>query len=341
MTVRLRDVAEAAGVHPATASRALNESTRGQVNGQTVERVLRAARKLKYVPNPIARGLKTSRSATIGVVISDLTNPLFPPIIRGIDDAASAAGFSTFVVNTDNDLAREQLQIDALRRRQVEGLIVSTAVLDHPRGTDAYDSDIPQIFILRTTKNLDTSSVTGNDAEGIAMAVEHLVRLGHTKIAHIAGPQDVSAGLVRLRAFRESLRDQGLAVDEGLIVPTACFREEDGAAALAALLDSGQEFTAVVAGNDMLALGCYDVVAARGLSCPADLSIVGFNGMPFLDKIAPPLTTVGLSHYNIGVEAARLLFDAINGPQHYTPRSVRMPVKLIVRGSTAPPRTCA
>jgi LacI family transcriptional regulator len=339
MKPRLRDVAKAAGVHPATVSRALNESTRSRVNPATVERVRRAARKLDYVPNPIARSLKTSRSATIGVVIADLTNPLFPPIIRGIDDVASAEGFSTLIVNTDNDLHRERDQINALRIRQVEGLIVSTALLDHGIGDDLALADLPVVCVIRSTKKGEYSCVTGDDAAGIAMAVEHLVQLGHTKIAHIAGPRNVSAGLVRMKAFREALRDHDLPVDEKLIVAAEHFREDLGARALEALLDDGPEFTAVVAGNDSLALGCYDALSARGMRCPADVSIVGFNDAPFMDKIAPPLTTVALSQYDVGTQAARLLLEAISKRERYTPRAVRLPVKLVVRGSTAPPRT--
>lgn len=339
MMVRLQDVAKAAGVHPATASRALNESTKGMVKPETVERVRRAARKLNYVPNPIARGLKTNRSATIGVVIADLTNPLFPPIIRGIEDAALAEGFSALIVNTDNDLAREQRHLDALRMRQVEGLIMSTALLDHAPPSDLAEGRVPVVYIIRSPKSTQFSSVTGDDSSGIAMAIEHLVQLGHTKIAHIAGPQNVSAAVVRLKAYREAMHDHGLQVDDALVVEAEQFREDSGTQALETLFDSRREFTAVVAGNDMLALGCYDLMATRGLRCPDDLSIIGFNDMPFIDKLAPPLTSVGLSQYDIGAEAARMLFEAINSPQRYTPRAVRMPVKLIVRGSTAPPPT--
>src|SRR3954453_2641811 len=131
-TPTLRDVAEAAGVHAATASRALNPETRGMVNSDTARRVLRAAETLGYQPNPIARSLKTSKSGTVGVVLPDLTNPLFPPIVRGIEDVLEPAGYSGLIVNTDNDPSREEKQIELLRSRQVEGLIVATALVDHP-----------------------------------------------------------------------------------------------------------------------------------------------------------------------------------------------------------------
>src|SRR3954468_13036736 len=131
-TPTLRDVAEAAGVHAGTASRALNPETRSMVNSDTARRVLRAAETLGYQPNPIARSLKTSKSRTIGLVLPDLTNPLFPPIVRGIEDVLGPAGYSALIVNTDNDPAREQALVESLRSRQVEGMIIATARLDHP-----------------------------------------------------------------------------------------------------------------------------------------------------------------------------------------------------------------
>ena len=128
----LRDVAQLAGVHPATASRALNPPTRPLVNADTARKVLRAAESIGYQPNPIARSLKTARTSTVGLVIPDLTNPLFPPIVRGIEDVLSPAGYSAWIVNTDNDPTREETQVESLRSRQVEGLIVATARRDHP-----------------------------------------------------------------------------------------------------------------------------------------------------------------------------------------------------------------
>src|SRR3954452_10555655 len=146
-TPTLRDVAEAAGVHAGTASRALNPETRSLVNVETARRVIKAAEALGYQPNPIARSLKTSRSGTIGLVLPDLTNPLFPPIVRGIEDVLGPAGFSALIVNTDNDPAREQQQVMSLRSRQVEGLIVATARLEHPLLQQLHEQGVPMVLV--------------------------------------------------------------------------------------------------------------------------------------------------------------------------------------------------
>jgi LacI family transcriptional regulator len=332
----LRDVAQLAGVHPATASRALNPQTRPLVNADTARKVLRAAESIGYQPNPIARSLKTARTSTVGLVIPDLTNPLFPPIVRGIEDVLTPAGYSAWIVNTDNDLAREETQVESLRSRQVEGLIIATARRDHPLLARLHRLGVRMVLVNRRVDALDLPSVTADDDAGIGLAVAHLAGLGHRRIAHLAGPQTTSTGVTRARAFRHAVRDHGLDDDPALIAECGYWSETEGAQTLRGLLDSGERFTAVVAGNDLIALGCYDVFAERGMSCPGDMSVVGFNGMPFLDKMNPPLTTVSVPHYEIGSEAGRLLLDTIEDPERH-PRSVLLQPSLVVRASTARP----
>ena len=334
----LRDVAAAAGVPAATASRALNPATRGLVNAETARRVIKVAESLGYRANPIARGLKTSKSQTVGIVIPDLTNPLFPPIIRGIEDVLEPAGYSVLIVSTDNEAGRELAQIESLRSRQVDGLIVATALLEHPLLEKLASQQVKMVLVNRRAEGLGVSSVTPDDSAGVRIAVEHLAAAGHRRIVHLAGPQTTSTGVLRASAFRSAVRDLGLDNDPGLVVTGDYWTELDGARMLRRLLDDGTEFTGIVAGNDLIALGCYDVFAERGLRCPEDVSVVGFNDMPFLDKLAPPLTTVYVPQFQIGVEAARMLLEAIEEPDRQA-RSVLLPVSLTVRGSTtAPPR---
>jgi LacI family transcriptional regulator len=333
----LRDVAQLAGVHPATASRALNPQTRPLVNADTARKVLRAAESIGYQPNPIARSLKTARTSTVGLVIPDLTNPLFPPIVRGIEDVLTPVGFSPWIVNTDNDPAREETQIESLRSRQVEGLIVATARREHPLLVRLHQIGVPMVLVNRRVDGLELPSVAADDDAGTEMAVRHLAGLGHTRIAHLAGPRQTSTGVTRARAFRHAVRDLGLPDDPALMVECGYWSEAEGAQGLRRLLDAGTACTAIVAGNDLIALGCYDVFAERGMTCPDDMSVVGFNGMPFLDKMNPPLTTVSIPHYEIGGEAARLLLDTIGEPERHS-RSVLLAPSLVVRASTAPPR---
>ena len=328
-------MAEGAGVHPATVSRALNPATRHLVSRGTVERVDRIADSLGYRVNPVARSLKTARSATIGLLVPDLLNPLFPPIVRGVEDVLGKIGYSAWIVNTDNDPAREAAAVEAMRARNVEGFVFATARLEHPLIEQLAAADVPLVLVNRRVARADIPSVTSDDVSGVAMAMRHLAELGHTRIAHLAGPQDLSTGVARLRAFRQALEDQGLEHAPERIVACAEWSQAAGAEAVGRLFDAGVEFTAVLAGNDLLALGCYDALARRGLRCPQDISVVGFNDIPFIDRFSPPMTSVRIPHYEIGAEAARLLLEELREPGRH-PRSIVLPLKLCVRGSTGP-----
>jgi LacI family transcriptional regulator len=333
----LRDVADLAGVHTSTASRAINEHTRTLVDSQTVERVLTAAKELGYRPNSLARGLKTNRTFTVGMLLPDLTNPLFPPIVRGIEDTLGRADYTVILANTDNDEDKERTVLQALLSRSVDALILATA----QRATSdtirqLVDDGLPIVLVNRTMDDPQVSSITGDDRQGIRLAVEHLVALGHRRIAHVAGPQHVSTGLARYRGYLEAARQAGLEADPDLVVYADWFREEPGATAFRRLMGRDTGATAVVAANDLIALGCYDVLNERDLRVGTDFSVVGFNDMLFADKLCPPLTTIRIPHYEIGARAAGIVLEFVQGHRSDAVR-VHLNAELIERASTGPP----
>lgn len=331
----LRDVARLAGVHPATASRALSEQTRQLVHFETVRRIQEAAKALDYRPDHLARSLKTRRSATIGVVLPDLTNPLFPPIVRGIEDRLASSGYVSLIGNTDNDDDRERLVLGRLKARQVDGLIVATARRRHPVLLEIADAGLPVVLVNRVVDGHRLSSVSVDGNLGARLAVTHLADLGHRRIAHIAGPQDLSTGVGRYKGYRAGMRFEGLDDDPELVVVAESFSEGAGCASATELLSREQGITAIVAANDMLALGCLRAFALAGLDCPGDLSLVGFNDMPFVDRVNPPLTTVGLPHYDVGTHAGELVLDRIEDGGAPV-NELLLPPNLVVRASTAP-----
>ena len=334
--VTIRDVARLAEVHPGTVSRALNEQTRALVNPETAERVLRVAQELGYRPNPIARGLKTNRSYTVGVLIPDLTNPLFPPIMRGIEDGLGEAGYTSLIVNTDNDAERERMQMAAMRARQVDGFIAATARLDTELLAEAAAGGAPLVLVNRSLENSSLPAVTVNDRQGISLAIDHVAGLGHTRIGHVAGPQNVSTGHRRYLGFLEAMQRHGLPADAAQIAYGEAFTEAEGARACAELLDHSPQVTAIVAANDRLAIGCYDALESRGLRCPEDVSITGFNDMPFIDRLRPPLTSVRVPQREIGIVAAELLLEQLRD-EAAPSEEILLEPSLVVRGSTAPP----
>jgi len=332
----LRDVAAAARVHPATASRALNPETRMLVSEETARRVSDAAAALGYRPNPVARSLRTRRSNTIGVLIPDLNNPLFPPMVRGLEDRLTAAGYVALLGNTDSDTGKEQAIFEQMRARHVDGFVLATAHAHDPVLAEAASAGLPVVLMNRTDPEHDFSSVSVDNEQGMRMAVAHLAALGHTRIAHIAGPPQVSTGEGRRRGYEEGLKDANLDPDEDLVVAATGFTVEEGARCCRELLAGRGDrvsFSAIAVANDMLAVGCFTALDEAGLDCPGDLSLVGFNDMPFVDRLRPPLTTIRFPHYQLGTEAAELLLARIDRAD--APGQTRyLEPELVVRGST-------
>ncbi|MEK9645281.1 MAG: LacI family DNA-binding transcriptional regulator [Alphaproteobacteria bacterium] len=332
--VTIRDVADRVGVHPSTVSRVLNPATRGRITSEIVKKVLSTADELGYRPNQTAQGLRTNRSRTVGVLIPDITNPLFPPIIRGVEDALAEGGYTAVLGNTDNLAERERDAVATMRARQVDGLIMATARKDDPIVADCVSDGLPVVLVNRSSDVPGVSSVVNDDAMGIAQAISHLKGLGHSRIAHIAGPQTLSTGEVRRRSFYDAMAGEGLVAEDDLVAETTAFSEDEGLRAAADLIASGREFTAIVASNDLLALGAYEAIDDAGLACPGDMSVTGFNDMPFVDRVAPPLTTIRIPQYEMGREAARRLIQLMETPD-FPARATTLRPELIVRGSTA------
>jgi LacI family transcriptional regulator len=334
--VTLKDVAARAGVHPATVSRALNPETRSLVSDETADRILAVADSLGYRPNTVARSLRTRRSNSVGVLIPDLNNPLFPPIVRGIEDRLAADGYVALIGNTDSADERERLVFESMRDRHVDGFVFATARLHSEVLAEAAAARIPVVLVNRSAEAYGFPSVSVDNERGMTMAVAYLASLGHRKIAHIAGPQDISTGLSRYRGFIAAMTDHGLPVDEGLITYARAFSIDEGDRCCRELLAAGRDCTAIAAANDMLAVGCYAALETAGLACPADISIVGFNDMPFMDRLTPPLTSVSFPHYELGKQAGRLVLEQIeDGPRNAEVHYLEPELK--VRRSAGPP----
>ena len=320
----IKDVARVAGVHPATASRALNPLLRGRISAATTARVEAAAAELGYVVDPIGRSLRTQRSGIVGVLVPDLLNPFYPPLLRGIERGLRAAGFEALIASTDNDARREPELLAVLRGRRCEGYLVATATRDDPAVAALAREGVPLVLVNRLTA-VDTPAVVSDDARGIGEAVEHLRSLGHTRIGHVAGPAELSVAASREAAYRA-------AVAEPHVARAAQMTAAAGRAACRDLL--GDRVTAILAANDMIAVGCYAALDDAGLRCPQDVSLVGINDMPLAAWLRPPLSTVAIPQEELGAAAARLVIERIGAPSA-APRTVTLPTGLVVRGSTA------
>ncbi len=336
--ITLKDVAAEAGVHVSTASRALNPATQSVINHQTVERVLAAAEKLGYRPHPLARGLRTNQTMSVGVVIPDVENPLFGPIIAGVESVLIDEGYSMLIGNADQGEAHAMAVIDDMVDRHVDGLILATALRHDPAIEKMVAREMPIVLVNRTAEGLPAPSILGDDHAGIGLAVEHLASLGHTELGHVAGPVTFSTGLARSQAFRAWTQTLGLERSSARVEEAERFQVEPGFAAARRLLARHPEITAIVAANDLLGLGCYRAIREAGLRVGDDVSVTGYNDIPLLDMMQPPMTAVRVPYRQMGREAAAALLAMIGG-ESVAPSgvSIRLAPMLTVRASTAPP----
>jgi len=330
----IKDIARLAGVHPSTVSRVLNPATRSMVSEALAKEILRIADELGYRRNPLASGLRTRKTFTVGIIIPDLTNPVFPPIVRSAEQTLDGAGYIAILADSGSRERSEREIIENMRARDVDGLILATALRRDPVVDTCIEQGIPVVLVNRTVSRHHVPAVVNDDELGIDLALEHLVELGHQRIAYIGGPQSTSTGYGRYHAFIKGAKKLGLDLDKALIVNATAFSETAGADALNSLFATNRTFSAALTANDLLALGCYDALEARGLRCPQDISITGFNDMPYVDRIDPPLTTLHIPHDELGVQAAQLLLERIENPDAPAEER-RLAPKLIVRASTA------
>ena len=329
----IRDIAELVGVHHSTVSRALDVEQRRKISPKVVRQVEKAAQKLGYMPNIAASALRRNRSYAVGVLVPDITNPVFPPILRGVQDIAEPEGYTVIISNTDDAPVKEQSAFRMMQGRAIEGMIIATARLDDPTVEECIRIGIPFVLVNRTVGQSGVNAVVVDEDFGVRAALDHLRELGHTRIAHIAGPDDTSTGASRRQSFEAYMKLHDL--DASMIEPTGKFTVSEGQAACEALLARGQSFTAIIAGNDLIALGCIDALQAAGLRVPEDVSVVGGNDIPMLSRMVPALTTIRIPKYEMGSQATTILFDSINGKER-EPLVIRLQPELVVRDSTGP-----
>jgi LacI family transcriptional regulator len=332
--VTLRDLARVAGVDPSTVSRVLNGDETLTVKEETRRRILRAVEELGYVPNPLARGLRTRRTDTVALLVPDIANPFFPEIILGAERVLSESGMQLILANTDERIERERGLIEALRARFVDGFILATAMTHDETVGELAREGVPFVLVNRAHRDTQHYVVT-DDRRATAEMVRHLVSLGHRRIAHLSGPLYTETGLDRLRGYREALLEAGLPFREEYVVE-GDFKESSGYTGVRRLMAVDPPPTAVVAANDLMAIGALAALKADGVPVPRRVSITGFNDIPLAAHVQPPLTTMRMPRLEMGMASARLLLALLEGRRDVL-APVVLPAELVVRESSAPP----
>lgn len=325
----MKDVAQRAGVSVATVSRVLNNHAR--VDPTLRERVVKAMETLQYRPNRVAQRLRAGAGGVIGLIISDIENPFFVSVVRGVEDVAYEHGISVVLCNSDEHPAKQQMYIGVMKSEDVAGLIITpNAETDDSIGA-LVDSKMAVVFLDRRVHGVEVDSVTVDSAGGTRDAVRHLIRLGHRRIAMVSGTALISTGRERYEAFMSALNEAGIRPEPELIRPGR-FSLESGRQLTLELLDLPQPPTAIFAASNMLALGALQALHERSIRVPEQIAVVGFDDLPWASALWPPLTTVAQPTYQLGHEAARLLLRRIAEPNAPI-ESVMLKTELIVRRS--------
>jgi LacI family transcriptional regulator len=329
-------VADLAGVHLSTASRALDPAQAQRLTPATVDRVAEAATRLGYTPDLLAAGLKRRRTQTVGVVVADFENPFIGPLSRGIGSVLAEHDYITLVAETVEDGARLERVLGHLVQRRVDAIIITAAhTSDGETLTAVAARGMPLVLALRAFPGSSLPTVLHDDFNGASLAAAHLIGLGHRSFAQICGPDDIDIFERRRDGFATRIARDGYSVGTPVEHATGVTTEE-GRRLTELLLADGNVPTALFAPSDVMAVGAIDALGEHGLTCPDDVSVVGYNDAPLVDHLSPPLTTIRLDSEGIGRTAGRLALQAIADPGLESD-VIRLPATLISRASTAPP----
>jgi LacI family transcriptional regulator len=333
------EVAERAGVSIATVSNVIRGTK--HVSPALQKRVQTAIQELDYHPNEIARSLKVKQTRMLGIIVPDITNPFFPDVIRGAEDAAFEREYFLVTANTDEQIGRERRIVSALRSYRVDGILLASAPgndVGHIRRV--IDAGLPVVCLDRPVSGAETDSVLLDNVRGSRECVRHLIQMGHRRIGLVAGQLKAENARERMRGYEDALQEAGIAVDPALMLE-GDFREESGYRLGKQLLRKKLGVTAILSCNGVMTLGVLKAFEENEIRCPEDMALATFDDLALDSTFHPRLTAVVQPSYEIGARAANMLIDRIEGKLKGRPSVVRVLPKLVVRESTFPPEAAA
>ncbi len=332
MPPTIRDVAVLSGVSPMTVSRVINGSAR--VRPDTRQRVQEAIAALGYVPNYLARNLTRQKTGALALIVPDFADPFFTLILRGAEDVARRAGYRVILCNTDGDLDREDAYLEDMVAHRVEGLLIAP-VSDRSRRNLRRLGPQPPPFVLvdRSIPGIESDLVQGDSIGGARVLIDHLLRLGHRRIAHITESQEVSTARDRLCGYKEALAAAGIPFDPDLVITAPGANADGGYQAAQRLLDRDSRPGAIFAVNNLSAVGAVTAIRERELEIPGDIAVVCFDDIELAALLCPFLTVMAQPAETFGTLAVQLLLDRITGRATERRRRVVLPADLIVRVS--------
>jgi LacI family transcriptional regulator len=332
----IRDVARRAGVSTMTVSRVINSS--GYTSQEARARVERAVVELGYVPNALARHLRSKRTRTVALVLSDLTNPFFTTIARGVEDVAAAHDFAVMFCNTDESESEEIEYLRMLIQRQIDGVLLVPASNSGTSVRLLRSHRVPVVVVDRRIQSPLVDEVRSDSETGAYQLVRHLIDLGHRRIAMLTGRRNISTSADRVGGYQRALNEAGIVFDDRLVLYEG-FGVDGGVSMARQLLDLSPQPTALFAANNFIAFGAIRALREAGKHVPDDMSLVAFDDLPEDWLVDPFLTVVNQRAYEMGRSAAELMLERLAGAGRPRRRSIILPVDFLVRRSSAPPRT--
>lgn len=332
--VTINDVAKRAGVAPITVSRVINNS--GYASLETRQRVEAAVEELGYVPSGPARSLRLKRTNSIALVLTDITNPFFTTVARGVEDVASAAGYTVTYCNTDEKESKEKKNIELLLQQQVDGILLVPASSRTGAVETIQGHDIPVVVLDRHMPEAEVDIVRCDSKQGAYQLVSYLVELGHHDIAILTGPEGTSTADDRLAGYEQASIEAGLALNRDLVF-RGSFTQSSGFDMAQKALHRNPRPTAIFAANNFIAIGAMKAIQELNFSVPDDFALVGFDDLPEALVIFPFLTVVAQPAYEMAKEATRLLLARIAGEAPVQPQEIVLPTQLVIRQSTGQP----
>lgn len=326
----IKEIAQLAGVSRATVSRVMTNHP--NVHEKTRAAVLKVIQEHGYRPNAVAQSLASGRMKTIELILSDIRNPFYSEMARGVEDVARAFNYRVILANTDDQTDRIIESLESSRDYQVAGVILTSA-FENPRIRQALMSvSSPVVLMMRFLKDMNYDAVIFDDELGGYLATKHLIDLGHRRVGHLAGPAASSASRGRTVGYKKAMAENGLSIDESWIL-AGDLKYEAGVRYANFLKENGWPVTAVFAGNDMMAIGLLDALYREGLRVPEDISIVGYDDISLAGLRGVGLTTIRVPQYEIGRAAAEILLNKITGTSQGYRKVVFQP-ELVVRQTT-------
>lgn len=327
--VSIKDVAQYAGVSTMTVSRVVNET--GYVSTKTKEKVLEVIDKTGYKVNQTAVGLRTGRTNTIGVIISDISNPFFPIILKGIDYVCSQNNYDTILFNTGEDTEKELRYIDLLRQKSVRGILISSCIPDYEKNKDVFTGLTP-VFFNRMPTGIDADAVLNNNSKEVFSATEYLIKTGHRRIAFINGNPEMSTFKERRLGFLNAMKKYKLSVCEELII-SGDYSIEGGYRSTERIFSASILPDAILPANNFMTQGMYNYLKAHNINVPEEISVVGHGDFDWCSLVDPPLTVLEHRKFEMGKRATELLFERLQMNTCNSYQKVILEPEFIIRHS--------